>query len=134
MLKRSFILPFLILAYTIVLTHSIIPHHHHHELSSQGNTNDEEEHDDIDDNFLSQPFSFFQHNTGNNDVKYLALYFIEQCFKSGFYKEFIPVVDFLSIKTSLQFLQRPFPPEDYYWTFLFTSKSALFRGPPYPVA
>ena len=128
------------LAYTIVLAHSIVPHHHHHQLSTEKTHHDDDtkehdddtdEHDDIDDSFLGQPFSFFQHDTGNSIVYFTSFASLNDSNKPGLFKEFLPIVDFLSIKIELQFLKRVFPPEKVYVRLLLRHSSALFRGPPF---
>ncbi len=64
MLKKYFILTLLLVAYTIVLAHSIIPHHHHDEDHETEQTGAQHHHDDDheDDNALAQSLANYLHS------------------------------------------------------------------------
>lgn len=63
MIKRNFIVVFLLFAFTVVLAHSIVPHHHHniaiqHEAESS-------EHED--ENSLEHSFEYYTHTGTSGD-------------------------------------------------------------------
>lgn len=63
MLKKYSIISLLLIAYTIVLAHSIIPHHHHDEDHDTEQTASAHHHDD--DHEDSDKDSGFSHSLGN---------------------------------------------------------------------
>ena len=63
MFKRNFIVAFLLLAFTVVLAHSIIPHHHHHD-EVEAESNDHEHHDE---NSLEHSFEHYMHAGNSTD-------------------------------------------------------------------
>jgi hypothetical protein len=71
MLKKYFILSFLLIAYTIVLAHSIIPHHHHdedHEMEQSSAHHDHDgDNDHHDDSGLSHDFENYHHANNATD-------------------------------------------------------------------
>ena len=68
MLKKYSILTLLLVAYTIVLAHSIIPHHHHHDDHETEQTASHHHDDDHeDDNSLAHSFANYSH-TGDAAV------------------------------------------------------------------
>jgi len=63
--NKKVILPFLLLAWTIIFAHSIIPHHHHSEISSIEINQCHHEHHDGHDHttdFSLTEFDFCDHN------------------------------------------------------------------------
>jgi hypothetical protein len=70
MLKKYAILFCLLIAYTIVLAHSIIPHHHHHEDHETEQTSThhhDDDKDDHDDSGLAHDFANFLHAGSTTD-------------------------------------------------------------------
>lgn len=72
MLKKHVILSLLLLAYTIVLGHSIIPHHHHHddnhetEQTAHHQSHDQEDKDEDSD--FSHRFENYLHTGTTADI------------------------------------------------------------------
>jgi Family of unknown function (DUF6769) len=64
--NKNIILPFLLLAWTIIFSHSIVPHHHHFELSSiekdHCHHDQHEGHDHESDFSLTAEFDCCDHN------------------------------------------------------------------------
>lgn len=64
MLKQRIILSFLLFAFAVVLTHSIVPHHHHKSEIEARNHQDDEP--------LEQSFEFYKHASNTGDCFLLA--------------------------------------------------------------
>jgi hypothetical protein len=131
--KKRIISAFLLCVFAIVFAHSIIPHHHHEdEATEQHNSSHYNDHDDIDDNFLAQAFSHFQHDQVNG-VLYETATPTLQCSKINFDKDIVLFAHYL-----IKLLH--IPPLIYheYSSFSFVISSCspanLFRGPPASVA
>jgi hypothetical protein len=130
--KKRIISSFLLCVFAIVFAHSIIPHHHEDEVTEQHNSSYDNEHDDIDDNFLGQAFSHFQHDRVNGIV-YETAAPILQCSKASFDKDTVLFVHYI-----IKLLHKPPLIYNEYSSFSFTisswSPTYLFRGPPASVA
>ena len=69
MAKKRFISSILLCAFAVIFAHTIIPHHHHEEATATHQSNHhDDDHDDLDNNFLEQAFSHFQHEQGSGIV------------------------------------------------------------------
>jgi hypothetical protein len=70
--KKRVISLFFLFVFAILFAHSVIPHHHHEEDPTAVHHHDhhhDDDHNDVDDNFLSHVFSFFQHD-GDSTIIY----------------------------------------------------------------
>jgi hypothetical protein len=71
-IKKYSIVALLMLAYSIVLGHSVIPHHHHHDdhAVQQTTHHDDHHHDDDDheDSGLAHSFENYIHSTNGGDT------------------------------------------------------------------
>ena len=85
MLKKHSIIALLLVAYTIVLAHSIVPHHHHNETeqtASHHHDDDQEEDNSIAHsfaNYLHSGDAAVIHEQPDNSIAshtFIALYFI----------------------------------------------------------
>ncbi len=117
----------------MLFAHSIIRHHHHEEEETaqhQGSHHDD--HEDIDNNFLGQAFSHFQHEQGGT-VTYETASADYQCAKVNFDKKTFFLVQYI-----VQVLYKPplkhaeSPP--FHFTFTSFTVTSLLRGPPVLVA
>ena len=126
--KKRIISSILLCAFAILFAHSIIPHNHHDEatIMKHGGHHDDD-HDDIDNNFLGQAFSHFQHEAGS--IIYEPTSSVFQCSKFGIDKEAILVTQYV-----IRQLYKPPIIHREHFSFAFTSSSysasSLFRGPP----
>lgn len=106
-----------------------MPHHHHEEANATHQSNDQDDdHDDIDNSFLGQAFSHFQHN-GNSPITFKAP---SSTFQSSQYS--IDKEAFLFTQYVIRQLLKPPILYSEHHSFVFTpfnySASSLFRGPP----
>ncbi len=63
MIKRNFIVIFLLFAFTVVLAHSIVPHHHHNiAIHNEDETSEHE-----DENSLEHSFEHYTHTGTSGD-------------------------------------------------------------------
>jgi len=128
--KKRFISSILLCAFAVLFAHSIIPHHHHEQAMAahQGSHHDDDDHDDLDNNFLAQAFSHFQHES-NGGITYQAASQTFQCSKFSIDKEEILFTQYVI----RQLFKPPIIHREHY-SFAFTpagySASGLFRGPP----
>lgn len=112
-----------------MFAHSIVPHHHHDEatVTHQSNHHDDDN-DDVENNFLSQIFSHFQHES-NNVITYQTASPTFQCSKFSIDKEAILFTQYV-----IRQLFKPPITQREHFSFAFTpsiySASSLFRGPP----
>lgn len=119
MLKQKFIIALLLLAFGVVLTHSIVPHHHHKsELEAKSHHNDDP---------IEQSFELYKH-AGNSGDCFLGgthdYYFQASECQALFYFDFKPKVT-IEASASQQFVSQN--------DFIFSRKpfpSLSFRGPP----
>jgi hypothetical protein len=127
--KKRFISSILLCAFAVIFAHSIIPHHHHDEvrITQHSNQHDDDQ-DDLDNNFLGQAFSHFQHES-NNGITYQTASPTFQCSQFSIDKEAVLVTQY--------FIRQLFKPpiiHKEHSSFAFTpsaySASSLFRGPP----
>jgi len=127
--KQRFISSILLCAFAVLFAHSVIPHHHNEDASAtHQSSHHDDDHDDLDNNFLEQAFSHFQHES-NGGITYQSASPTFQCSKFSIDKEAILFTQY--------FVRQLFkPPIIYKEDFLFTftlpdySASSLFRGPP----
>jgi len=133
LVKQRFISSLLLCAFAVLFAHTIIPHHHHEEEATehhQGSHDDD--HDDIDQNFLGQAFSHFQHPQGNT-VVYETASNGYQSTKVNFDKHTFFLVQYI-----VQVLHKPLlqhtEPYPIYFTSSAYSVTSLLRGPPAAVA
>ncbi len=68
MQKKYFISFFPLIAYAVILAHSVTPHHHHRDTFAMSQQSSDDDHDDLDHNIFEHAFSFFQHDAGNELV------------------------------------------------------------------
>lgn len=131
--KKRIISSFLLCVFAIVFAHSIIPHHHYEgKATEQHNSSNNSDHDDIDDNFLNQAFSHFQHDQVNG-VLYERAAPALQCSKISFDKDIVLFAHHL-----IKLLHIPPLLHNGYSSFSLPVSSCspanLFRGPPASVA
>lgn len=128
--KQRFISSILLCAFAVLFAHSIVPHHHHEEatVTHQSSHQDDDHSDDVDNNFLGQAFSHFQHEN-NSGVTYQTASTTFQFSKIAIDKEAILLTQYVIrqlFKPPIIHRQHP--------SFAFTSStysaSSLFRGPP----
>lgn len=132
MAKQRFISTILLCAFAVLFAHSIIPHHHEEETFAHHQATHDDDHNDIDQNFLGQAFSHFQHEQGST-INYETASPDYNCSKVNFDQN-----TFLLVQYIVQVLHKP-PikhPEPYSTHFTSSSYSvtALLRGPPVAVA
>jgi hypothetical protein len=100
MLKKAVIVYLLVLAYTCVLVHNLIPHHHHtytsdkqhhhqdehhEEAHHHGDHNKEAPHDQDEDNHenaTDHVFAYHQHTTTDSQIKHIVSLSENSLFKS----------------------------------------------------
>jgi hypothetical protein len=66
--KKRIISSLLLCVFAIIFAHSVVPHHHEEEHSAHQQSSHGNDQDDIDDNFLGQAFSHFQHEQSSTLV------------------------------------------------------------------
>jgi hypothetical protein len=119
----------LLCVFAIVFAHSIIPHHHHEEITAeQGNDHHDDDHNDLDNNFLGETFSHFQHD-GGSTILYETPSPSFQCSKFSINKDII----LLTCYVVRQFYKPPLIPTERSSLFFLSSPLSsvhLFRGPP----
>ena len=129
MAKQRFISSILLCAFTVIFAHSIIPHHHHEEATATHQSDHhDDDHDDLDNNFLGQAFSHFQHESGSG-ITYQTASPAFQSVKHSIDKEAVLITQYFIT----QLFKPPIIHREHF-SFSFTpsaySASSLFRGPP----
>jgi hypothetical protein len=127
--KKSFISSLLLCVFAIVFVHSIIPHHHHEEVTTeQGSNHHDDDHNDLDNNFLGEAFSHFQHDAGST-ILYETPSPSFQCSKFSIDQD----VFLLTCYVVRQFYKPPLisiEPSSIIFLSSILSAVHLFRGPP----
>ena len=129
MIKQRFISSILLCAFAVLFAHSIIPHHHHDEVQiSHQSSHHDDDHDDLDNNFLGQAFSHFQHESGSGITYQTASPTFEGS-KFSLDKEAVLFTQYV-----IRQLYKPPIIHRSQPTFTFVSScysfTGLFRGPP----
>ena len=127
--KKRLISSILLCAFAVLFAHSIIPHHHHEEATAtHQSSHHDDDHDDLDNNYLGQVFSHFQHESNANIIYQTA---------SSTYQSSQFSIDEEAILVTQYFIRQLFKPpikHKEHIPFAFTpfnySASSLFRGPP----
>ena len=129
MAKKRFISSILLCAFAVIFAHTIIPHHHHEEATATHQSNHhDDDHDDLDNNFLEQAFSHFQHEQGSGIV-YETASLVYQYSKVNVDKDTYFLVQYIVQVLHKTRLKHPEP-----YPFNFSSSSysvtSFLRGPP----
>ena len=129
LVNQRFISSILLCAFAVLFAHSIVPHHHHEEATATHQSsyhNDDD--DDLENNFLGQAFTHFQHEN-NSSVTYQTASLNFQCSKFAIDKEAILLTQYV-----IRQLFKPPTIHSPHYSFAFTPStylaSSLFRGPP----
>lgn len=132
LLRNRIISSFFLCAFTVLFSHSIVPHHHAEERYTYHQPSNDDDHDDTDHNFLGDAFSHFQHQKGST-AAYETTSSDCQCSKVN-----VDEHTFLLVQYIVQVLHKPPTkhPEPYpkHFTSSSYSVTTLLRGPPVAVA
>jgi hypothetical protein len=92
--KKRFISSILLCAFAVLFAHSIIPHHHHDEATATHQSDHhDDDHDDLDNNYLGQVFSLFQHEN-NSGITYQTASPTFQCSQFSIDKEAVLITQY----------------------------------------
>ena len=128
MLKKYFISFLPLIAYAVILAHSVTPHHHHRDTIVHSQQSSDDDHDDINHNLFEDAFSFFQHGAENE------LVYEHASSSFNISKTDINQDVFLFVQKAFQLIFKPPLVHTEQKSFLVASSfyyaKTLFRGPP----